>query len=319
MSDVTPPGATPPGGAPEPEADGARDLDDELGPGQRPDVLIITGMSGAGRTEVSNVLEDHDWFVIDNLPPSLLGKVTELAFAPGSSVTRLALVADVRGRQFFDQLLSTIHELRRSEGHVRVLFLEASDDVLVRRFEATRRRHPASEDGILEGIRRERALMAELRGAADLVIDSSATNVHELRDRVIEMLGMAEQAPLRVTVESFGFKHGSPRDADLVLDVRFLPNPHWVEELRPYTGLDAPVRDYVFAQGPTGPFVTALERLLDVTVPGYVREGKRYLTIAIGCTGGKHRSVAMTEHIAAYLQEATDLPITVEHRDLGRE
>jgi RNase adapter protein RapZ len=285
----------------------------------RPDVLIITGMSGAGRTEVSKVLEDHDWFVIDNLPPTLLGKVVELAFAPGSSVTRLALVADVRGRQFFDELLATIEELRRAEGHVRVLFLEASDDVLVRRFEATRRRHPAGPGGILDGIHKEREVMAELRGTADLVIDSSTTNVHELRDRVVEVLGMADQSPLQVTVESFGFKHGSPRDADMVLDVRFLPNPHWVEELRPFNGQDAPVRDYVFGQPATGAFVAALERLLDVTVPGYVREGKRYLTLAIGCTGGKHRSVAIAEHVAGYLRDASDLPVSLEHRDLGRE
>jgi RNase adapter protein RapZ len=286
----------------------------------RSDVLIITGMSGAGRTEVSKVLEDHDWFVIDNLPPSLLGKVVELAFAPGSAVTRVALVADVRGRQFFDELLETIQQLRASEGHVRVLFLEASDDVLVRRFEATRRRHPASQEGILEGIHRERRLLAELRGTADLVIDSSATNVHQLRDRVVEVLGMQEQSPLQVTVESFGFKHGAPRDADVVLDVRFLPNPHWIDELRPYNGLDAPVRDYVFGQEATPPFVAALEALLDASVPGYVREGKRYLTVAIGCTGGKHRSVAISEHVAAYLRRtAPDVKIAVEHRDLGRE
>jgi RNase adapter protein RapZ len=287
--------------------------------GTRPDVLIITGMSGAGRTEVSKVLEDHDWFVIDNLPPSLLGKVVELAFAPGSSVTRVALVADLRGRQFFDELLGAIRELQRGEGHVRVLFLEASDDVLVRRFEATRRRHPAGSGGILEGIARERELLSELRGAADLVIDTSSTNVHQLRDRVVEVLGMVDQSPLQVTVESFGFKHGAPRDADVVLDVRVLPNPHWIEELRPYNGLDAPVRDYVFGQAATGPFVEALERLLDATVPGYVREGKRYLTLAIGCTGGKHRSVAIAEHVAAYLRDRSSLPVTVEHRDVGRE
>jgi UPF0042 nucleotide-binding protein len=286
----------------------------------RSDVLIITGMSGAGRTEVSKVLEDHDWFVIDNLPPSLLSKVVELAFAPGSSVSRVALVADVRGRQFFDELLETIQQLRARPGHVRVLFLEASDEVLVRRFEATRRRHPASEEGILEGIHRERQLLAELRGAADLIIDSSATNVHELRDRVIEVLAMKDQSPLQVTVESFGFKHGAPRDADVVLDVRFLPNPHWVDELRPFTGLDRPVRDYVFGQDATGPFVAALEALLDASVPGYVREGKRYLTVAIGCTGGKHRSVALGEHVADYLRRtATDVKVAVEHRDLGRE
>jgi RNase adapter protein RapZ len=284
------------------------------------DVLIITGMSGAGRTEVTKVLEDHDWFVIDNLPPSLLSKVVELAFAPGSSVTRLALVADVRGRQFFDELLSTVRQLREGEGQVRVLFLEASDDVLVRRFETTRRRHPASGEGILEGIRREREVLAELRGTADLIIDSSDTNVHQLRDRVVEVLGMEDQSPLRITVESFGFKHGAPRDADLVLDVRFLPNPHWVDELRPYTGLDAPVRDYVFGQPLTGPYVAALEALLDSSVPGYVAEGKRYLTVAIGCTGGKHRSVALSEHVAEHLRRtAPDLRVSVEHRDLGRE
>jgi RNase adapter protein RapZ len=287
---------------------------------QPSDVLIITGMSGAGRTEVTKVLEDHDWFVIDNLPPSLLNKVVDLAFAPGSSVSRVALVADVRGRQFFDELLSTVRQLREGEGHVRVLFLEASDEVLVRRFEATRRRHPASGEGILEGIHRERELMAELRGTADLVIDSSTTNVHQLRDRVVEVLGMQDQSPLQVTVESFGFKHGAPRDADIVLDVRFLPNPHWVDELRPFTGLDAPVRDYVFGQDLTPPYVAALESLLDASVPGYVREGKRYLTIAIGCTGGKHRSVALGEHVAAYLRRTSpDLRIAVEHRDLGRE
>jgi RNase adapter protein RapZ len=287
---------------------------------QPSDVLIITGMSGAGRTEVTKVLEDHDWFVIDNLPPSLLSKVVDLAFAPGSSVSRVALVADVRGRQFFDELLTTVRQLREGEGHVRVLFLEASDEVLVRRFEATRRRHPASGEGILEGIHRERELMAELRGTADLVIDSSTTNVHQLRDRVVEVLGMQDQSPLQVTVESFGFKHGTPRDADVVLDVRFLPNPHWIDELRPYTGLDEPVREYVFGQDLTEPFVTALESLLDASVPGYVREGKRYLTVAIGCTGGKHRSVAISEHVAAYLRRtAPDLRIAVEHRDLGRE
>jgi RNase adapter protein RapZ len=286
----------------------------------RSDVLIITGMSGAGRTEVSKVLEDHDWFVIDNLPPSLLGKVVDLAFAPGSAVTRVALVADVRGRQFFDQLLETIQQLRAGAGHVRVLFLEASDEVLVRRFEATRRRHPASPEGILEGIHRERRLMAELRGTADLIIDSSTTNVHQLRDRVVEVLGMEDQSPLQVTVESFGFKHGAPRDADIVLDVRFLPNPHWIDELRPFTGLDGPVRDYVFGQDATAPFVEALEKLLDASVPGYVREGKRYLTVAIGCTGGKHRSVAMSEHVADYLRRtAPDVKVAIEHRDLGRE
>lgn len=285
-----------------------------------PQILIITGMSGAGRTEVSKVLEDHDWFVIDNLPPPLLGKMVELALGAGSSVDRLALVADVRGREFFGELVDTIRQLRAGGADVRLLFLEADNDTLVRRFEASRRRHPAAEGrGVLDGILRERALLAELRGMADLVIDTSQTNVHELRDRVVEALEMAGESPLRVTVESFGFKYGTPRDADIVLDVRFLPNPHWIEELRPYTGRDPQVRDYVFSQPATGPFVEALERLLDTSVPGYVQEGKRYLTIAIGCTGGKHRSVALAEHVARYLEEHSGLPVAVEHRDLGAE
>jgi UPF0042 nucleotide-binding protein len=286
-----------------------------------PEVLIITGMSGAGRTQVAKVLEDLDFFVIDNLPPPLLPKVVELAFGPGTSVSRLALVADVRGREFFGQLVASIRELRETAASVRVVFLEASDDTLVARFEATRRRHPAATDGsgVLAGIRFEREILSELRGMADLILDTTDRNVHELRDLVVDTLGDPDEAALRVKVVSFGFKHGTPRDADLVMDVRFLPNPHWVEELRPYTGRDAPVRDYVLDQPATRPFLGAFENLLDVTVPGYVDEGKRYLTIAIGCTGGKHRSVAIAEYIGSYLRGTTDAPVTVEHRDLGEE
>ncbi|MFP4634292.1 MAG: RNase adapter RapZ [Nitriliruptoraceae bacterium] len=287
---------------------------------ERPRVLVITGLSGAGRSTASNVCEDLGWFVIDNLPPTLIERVTELAFAPGSSVTKLAVVADVRGREFFSALVETVRELRRSEADVRVLFLDATDEVLVRRFEETRRRHPAAEDGgVLSGIHRERQQLAELRGSADLIVDTSDLNVHELRDRVLELLEDADSVPLRVEVVSFGFKHGSPRDADLLFDVRFLPNPHWVEELRPYSGLDDLVRDFVFGQPATAPFVEALQRLLDVAVPGYIAEGKRYLTIAIGCTGGKHRSVAITEAVGTYLEDAFELPVNVLHRDLGSE
>ncbi len=288
--------------------------------GRRPRILIITGMSGAGRSTASNVLEDLGWFVIDNLPPSLIERVSELAFAPGSSVHKLAVVADVRGREFFAPLVDTIQELRRSEADVRVLYLEADDDALVRRYEETRRRHPAAEDsGVLEGIRSERGVLRELRGLADLIIDTTDLNVHELRERVLGVLDDPGTAPLRVDVVSFGFKRGTPRDADLLFDVRFLPNPHWVEELRPFSGRDAPVRDYVFGQPATGPFVEALQQLLDVVVPGYVAEGKRYLTIAIGCTGGKHRSVALGDLIGDYVRDTFDLPVRVTHRDLGEE
>jgi RNase adapter protein RapZ len=283
-------------------------------------ILIITGMSGAGRSQVSNVLEDLGWFVIDNLPPSLVGRVSELASDPGSSVTRLALVADVRGREFFTELVTTVHSLQRAGSDVRVLYLEADDDTLVRRFEETRRRHPAAEDGgVLNGIRRERELLAELRGMADVIIDTTDTNVHELRDRVVELLDHTGSPQLRVDVVSFGFKRGTPRDADLLFDVRFLPNPHWVEELRGHTGRDQQVRDYVFGQPKTPPFMEALLGLLDVVVPGYVEEGKRYLTIAIGCTGGKHRSVAISDAVGEHLRKSSGLPVAVEHRDLGEE
>lgn len=287
---------------------------------RRPRILIITGLSGAGRSTASNAVEDLGWFVIDNLPPTLIERVTELAFAPGSSVTKLGVVADLRGREFFGALVDTIRDLRRSEADVRVLFLEADDEMLVRRFEETRRRHPAAEDtGVLAGIRAEREQLEELRGLADLIIDTTELNVHELRDRVLTAVDDPGAAQLRIDVVSFGFKRGAPREADLLFDVRFLPNPHWVEELRPYTGKDGPVRDYVFGQPSTEPFVAAMEHLLDIAVPGYVTEGKRYLTIAIGCTGGKHRSVAISDRIGAHLAATFDLPVEVNHRDLGAE
>ncbi len=287
---------------------------------QRPRVLVITGLSGAGRSTASNVLEDLGWFVIDNLPPTLIDRVAELAFGPGSSVTKLAIVADVRGREFFAALVDTIRDLRRSEADVKVLFLDATDEVLARRYEETRRLHPAADDaGVMASIQTERQQLTELRGLADLIVDTSDMNVHELRDRVLGLLDDPGSASLRIEVVSFGFKHGTPRDADLLFDVRFLPNPHWVEGLRPYNGKDGPVRDYVFGQPATGPFVDALERLLDVVVPGYVTEGKRYLTIAIGCTGGKHRSVAISDRVGQYLSTHFDLPVNVDHRDLGAE
>jgi RNase adapter protein RapZ len=286
----------------------------------RPHILIVSGMSGAGRSTASNVLEDLGWFVIDNLPPTLIGRVVELAFTPGSSVGKLALVADVRGREFFATLVDTIHELQRGEADVRVLYLEADDEALVRRFEETRRRHPAAGDaGVLAGIHRERAMLTELRGMADLTVDTTDLNVHELRDRLVDLVADEAQAALRIEVVSFGFKRGTPRDVDLLFDVRFIPNPHWVEDLRPHTGRDPQVRDYVFGRPHTRPFMDALKQLLDVVVPGYVEEGKRYLTIGIGCTGGKHRSVAISDDIGAYLTETTGLPVSVEHRDLGHE
>ncbi len=286
----------------------------------RPVVLIITGMSGAGRSTASDTLEDLGWYVIDNLPPAVIGPVAELAAAPGSSVTRLCLVTDVRGREFFADLEGAISELRAWGADVRIVFLEADDDVLVRRFEETRRRHPADTGGgLLSGIAAERRLLADLREQADLIVDTSDDTVHDLRDQIIDLLSGPTRDALQVTVMSFGFKRGTPREADLLFDVRFLPNPHWVEELRPLDGRDPAVRDHVMGQGMTGPFLERLEDLLDVTLPGYLAERKRYLTVAIGCTGGKHRSVAIAEHVAQHLSDRTDVGVRLVHRDLGAE
>jgi UPF0042 nucleotide-binding protein len=287
---------------------------------ERPKVVIVTGMSGAGRSTTSDTLEDLGWFVIDNLPPSLIGPVSDLAAAPGSSVTQLCLVADVRGREFFADLEGALRDLRATGVDVRIIFLEADDEVLVRRFEETRRRHPADTGGgLLSGIANERRLLADLREQADLIVDSSGDTVHELRDQIIGLLAGPTSIGLQVTVMSFGFKRGTPREADLLFDVRFLPNPHWVETLRPLDGRDDQVRDYVFGQPIAGPFLERLEGLLDVTLPGYVAERKRYLTIAIGCTGGKHRSVAIAEHVTQHLVDRDDVTVRTVHRDLGAE
>lgn len=286
----------------------------------RASILIITGLSGAGRSTVSNVVEDLGWFVIDNLPPALIDRVAELAFAPGSSIAKLALVVDVRGREFFDDLIGDLSQLRRTDVDVRILFLEADDETLHRRFEETRRRHPSAGSGtVLEGIRNERQLLREVRGMADLIVDTTELNVHQLRDRVVGLMDEDHVAPLRVDVLSFGFKHGAPRDADMQLDVRFLPNPHWIDELRSQTGRDEAVRDYVLGQTAAEPFIDACKHLLDVVMPGYIKEGKRYFTIAVGCTGGKHRSVVISEELGEHLRATTGLPVAVRHRDLGAE
>lgn len=284
-----------------------------------PQVAIITGLSGAGRTTAAKVFEDLGYFVIDNLPASLIGRVIDLATAPGSAVDRVALVVDVRGRQFFGDLREVLRDLEGLDIDRRVLFLEASDDALVKRYEAARRAHPlAATDRVIDGILRERELLADLRAEADLVIDTTDLNVHELRDRLVDIFGHDQQQGLAVNVVTFGFKNGTPRDADMLLDVRFLPNPHWVEELRPFTGLDEPVRDYVLGQPATQEFVDRVKALLDVMVPGFVREGKHYFTIGIGCTGGKHRSVVLGECIADHIR-SLGMDVQTEHRDHLKE
>lgn len=284
-----------------------------------PQLVVITGMSGAGRTTAAKVLEDLGYFVIDNLPPSLISRVFELASHQGSSVDQVALVVDVRGRQFFGDLRATLDDLRSRRTPLRVLFLDAGDETLVQRFEEARRTHPlAGDDRIVDGITRERALLRDLRAEADLVIDTSDTNVHQLRDRLVDAFAEPGQHGMAVNVVSFGFKNGAPRDADLVLDVRFLPNPHWEESLRPFTGLDEPVREFVMGSDLATEFLQRLNGLLDLMVPAFQADGKRYLTIAVGCTGGRHRSVVLGERIASHLREL-GLPVQVEHRDRQAE
>ncbi|HYY80276.1 MAG TPA: RNase adapter RapZ [Actinomycetes bacterium] len=283
------------------------------------DFVVITGLSGAGRSEAAKVLEDLDYFVIDNLPPSLIGRVAELAVV-GRERARVALVVDARGGAFaadVGELGRALDQLRAHSVSLRVLYLEASDEALVRRFEATRRRHPVAGDRVVESIALERDLLRELRASADLVLDTSDLNVHELRAKVLAAFA-GEAAGLLVTVASFGFKYGLPLDADMVLDVRFLPNPHWVPELRPLTGQAQAVRDYVLAQDGTKTFLERLEGLLEVALPGYVQEGKQYLTVAIGCTGGKHRSVVLAEELAGWLA-GKGWRSHVTHRDVERE
>jgi UPF0042 nucleotide-binding protein len=278
--------------------------------------LLITGLSGAGSTTAANALEDQGWFVIDNLPTSLIGKVAELAQAPGSTTDRIALV--VR-RPELDALREAVANLRSSAERVRLLFLEAADEVLVRRYEATRRRHPrAAGVGVAETIQGERSAFGPLRAEADVVVDTSDLNVHELRDRVLDLFGAGHPTGgMQTTVLSFGYKYGLPLDVDLVLDCRFLPNPNWVEELRPRTGHDAEVRDYVLGFPQTGVFLERLDHLLDLLLPAYVEEGKAYLTVALGCTGGRHRSVVISEELAAALRRRGFEP-RVHHRDVDR-
>jgi UPF0042 nucleotide-binding protein len=284
-----------------------------------PDIVIVTGMSGAGRSTAAKSLEDLGWFVVDNLPPALLPTMLDLA--DRASLAGIAAVVDVRSRALPTDLKSAISSLGARGVSPQVVFLEASDGALVRRFENVRRPHPMQGSGtIVDGIAAERELLRDVRGDSDIVLDTSALNVHELRARMHDYFGGDSVTGLRLNIVSFGYKYGLPVDADLVADCRFLPNPHWMPELRPFTGLDAAVRDYVLGQPSASSFLSAYVEVLEVSLAGFEREGKRYVTLAVGCTGGKHRSVAMAEQLAARLSSVrSGRDVTVSHRDLGRE
>lgn len=283
------------------------------------EVTVITGLSGAGRSEAAKALEDLGWYVIDNLPPALIERVLVLALAAGEDIYRIALVIDARGGVFFEEALEALEKVRRDVSNFRLVFLEASDDSLVRRFDASRRLHPLATDAHVQvGIQRERDLMSPFRDGADLILDTSDLSVRELRAKIAAYFeGGIPAEGLKTTVISFGYKFGLPLDADIVLDVRFLPNPHWVPELRPLTGIEGPVRSYVLDQEATGDFLARSRDLFAVLLPGYQDEGRHYLTVAIGCTGGRHRSVVLAEEIASLIEEK-GFHAKVIHRDVER-
>jgi len=285
------------------------------------EVLILTGMSGAGRSTVAHALEDLGWYVVDNLPPTLLSDLINQGMK--SELKSLAVVVDVRGGKFFDELASSLSELKKSGANFRVAFLDASDQALVQRFESTRRPHPLQGKGrIVDGIASEREKLQDLLSQADVVIDTSNLNVHQLEKRTTEIFAQGLTQSVRVNVLSFGYKYGIPVDADLVLDCRFIPNPHWIPELRPLTGLDDRVKDNVLANTGVSDFVQSYVSVINQMLPGYMREGKKYLTVAIGCTGGRHRSVSVAREIAAQLDGERDgftVSAHASHRDVGRE
>lgn len=286
----------------------------------KPQLLIVTGMSGAGRSTVGNALEDLGWYVVDNLPPQMLEPIADLFRLAKTPLPKLAVVIDVRGGEFFSDLAENLLRLRTRDIDQRLLFLEATDAALVKRFESVRRPHPLQGEGtLLDGIHEERTRLLQLRESADIIIDTSDLNIHQLSTKIADGFSLNSSRKLQVTVMSFGFKYGLPSDADLVADARFLPNPFWVESLRPFNGEDQQVSDYVLEQTGAEEFISNYLAALQPVLRGYVVENKRYATIAIGCTGGKHRSVAIAKRIATELGNLPELTVSVKHRDLGKE
>jgi UPF0042 nucleotide-binding protein len=286
------------------------------------ELVVITGMSGAGRSTVAHTLEDLGWYVVDNLPPLLLANLYELSARSTSSI---AVVIDVRGREFFDDLSSSLSELADKGIGRKVLFVDAADDVLVRRFESTRRPHPLQgNDRIVDGIAKERERLREVRSVADIVIDSSSLNIHQLDKKIMELFGNENDADLKVNILSFGYKYGIPVDADLVMDCRFIPNPHWIPELRPLTGLDKPVSANVLKADNVAAFLDKYQDLFETMSNGFISEGRKFLTLGVGCTGGKHRSVAIAAELAQRLNgkvhsSGKKISAVALHRDLGKE
>lgn len=284
-----------------------------------PELLIITGMSGAGRSRAGQCLEDLDWYVVDNLPPTMLIPFSDMITSQGEGVHRLAAVVDARSRAFFHRLVEVLDELEKRSIHYRVIFLDADNLSLVRRYESNRRPHPLQGEGrILDGIKQERELLKDIRQRADIVIDTTNMNVHDLSRHMRDFVAGESDRPVKLTFMSFGFKYGTPVDADWVIDARFLANPYWVDELRNLTGVDKPVSDYVLRQKGVDTFVSHLDGILNQVILGYRTELKPFATVAIGCTGGKHRSVALTEKMASIFR-GRGLPVRVVHRDMGKE
>ena len=304
-----------PAGAPVPPAGGNRPE-----PADDFEVLLITGMSGAGRSHAADCVEDMGWYVVDNLPPKLLVPLVDMMTNAGKDgVHKLAAVIDVRSREYFDDLSAVLSHLDDLGVRARILFLDASDEVLIKRYESVRRPHPLQRGNrLIDGILEERSLLANLKERADMVIDTSSLSIHQLSTKLYEAMLGSGPSTVAVHIFSFGFKYGLPMDADMVMDVRFLPNPHWVPHLRPQTGLSVEVSEYVLGQPGAGEFLGLLEALIAIVGPGYQREGKLQATVAIGCTGGKHRSTAMSEEFAERLR-AKGVQASVLHRDLGRE
>jgi UPF0042 nucleotide-binding protein len=284
------------------------------------ELLVVTGMSGAGRSTVANALEDMDWYVVDNLPPQMLRPMAELFSHADKALPRLAVVIDARGGNLFEDLSETISTLLAGNIEVQVLFLEANDATLIKRFEQVRRPHPLQGDGtISDGIAKERVKLLPLREQADIVIDSSELNIYELTAKISESFSNEQTSKLKLIVQSFGFKYGSPSDADMIADMRFIPNPYWTEALRPFNGTDEIVSDYVLNQEGAEEFISNYVASLKPVLQGYLREGRKRVSIGIGCTGGKHRSVATSIEIARRLADFEGIEVSLKHRDLGKE